>query len=272
VRRGSILWGELTSNDVRELDASQTVTVQPVGAIEQHGPHLPLMTDTAIADGMTNLLRARLPDDLSVVILPTLTISKSNEHILSPGTLSFCAATLQQILFDIAQGVHHAGLRKIVFANAHGGNDNLLAVAIREMRVNLGMLAVATHWQRFGLPAGMFDPLEEQYGIHGGDIETSLMLHFRPDLVRMDRAQNFVSRAISLEQESKFLRAEGQHTFGWIAQDLHADGVVGNAANATAEKGRITAEHQTQGFIGLIRDVAKFSLSWLHAVGAADGE
>jgi creatinine amidohydrolase len=119
------------------------------------------------------------------------------------------------------------------------------------------------------LPAGLYDATEERHGIHGGDIETSLMLHFRPDLVRMDKARNFVSSAIAIEQEFTHLRANGPHAFGWIAQDLNADGPVGNATVATAEKGRKTAEHQAEGVVALLRDMTAFRLDRLYT-GDAD--
>ena len=261
----AFFWGELTTLDFRGLDPETTIAILPVAATEQHGPHLPVMTDTAIATGMLTVLRQRLPDDLNVLVLPIQSIGKSNEHLLSPGTLSLSAETLQRVLIETADGVHRAGLRKIVLANSHGGNASVLTTVTRELRVRFAMLAVATHWRWFGLPSDMYDAVEARHGIHAGDIETSLMLSFRDDLVRMDKAKNFISSAIAMEKEFKHLGPTGTHAFGWIAQDLNSEGAVGDAAKGTAERGRQTAEHQADGFIALLRDMTNFPLSRLDA-------
>jgi creatinine amidohydrolase len=257
-------WGELRSRDFVGLDPERTIAILPVAATEQHGPHLPVMTDVAIASGMLDLLRERLPPDLGVLVLPTQSVGKSNEHLRSPGTLSLSAETLARVLIEIGEGVHRAGLRKLVLANSHGGNASVLTTVARELRVRLGMLVVSTHWRWFGLPAGAFDAVEARHGIHAGDIETSLMLSFRDGLVHMDEAENFVSSAIAIEQEFTHLSPTGTHAFGWIAQDLNPHGAVGDAAKATADKGRMTAEHQVYGFIALLRDMTAFQLSRLH--------
>lgn len=261
-------WAELKSSDFRSLDPERTIVILPIAAIEQHGPHLPVMTDTAIADGMLTLLRERLPVELSVLTLPIQTIGKSNEHLLSPGTLSLSTETLARMLVEIAEGVYRAGLRKLVLANSHGGNVSVLANVARELRIKFGMLAVPTQWSRFGLPEGLYEPVEALHGIHGGDIETSLMLAFRPDLVSMAEARNFVSTAIALEKEFAHLSADGAHAFGWIAQDLNAEGAVGDASKATTAKGLRTAEHQVDGFIALLRDMTAFPLNRLYAANA----
>jgi creatinine amidohydrolase len=268
VRTRAFYWGELTTEDFRALDPERAIAMLPVAAIEQHGPHLPVLTDTAIADGMLGLLRERLPDELSALALPTQAYGKSNEHLLSPGTLTLSAGTLLDALAELGASIARAGLRKVVLMNSHGGNADVLGVVSRELRVRHGMLCVATHWRRFGLPAGMYDAIEERHGIHAGDIETSLMLHLRPDLVRMEKAQNFVSSALAIEQQFTHLRAVGPHGFGWIAQDLNPDGAVGNASIATARKGEATAEHQVQGCIALLRDMTAFPLSRLHTPDA----
>ena len=257
-------WSELTTNDFKALDPEKTIAILPVAATEQHGPHLPIMTDTAIAEGMIAILKNRLPAELTVLVLPIQSIGKSNEHLLSPGTLSLSAETLLRVLVETGEGVRRAGLRKLVFANSHGGNTSVLATASRELRVRLDMLVVSTHWRWFGLPDGMYDEVEARHGIHAGDIETSLLLKFRGDLVRMDKAKNFVSSAIAMEKEFSHLSAAGTHGFGWIAQDLNPDGAVGNATLATAAKGERTAIHQVDGFIKLLRDMASFSLDRLY--------
>jgi creatinine amidohydrolase len=258
----AFLWAELTTKDFEGLDPEKTIAILPVAATEQHGPHLPVMTDTAIADGMLALLKDRMPHDLSVLVLPIQSIGKSNEHLLSPGTLSLSAETLLRVLVETGEGVHRAGLRKLVLANSHGGNASVLATAARELRVALGMLVVATHWRWFGLPDNMYDAVEARHGIHAGDIETSLMLSFRRDLVRMDKTKDFVSSAIGMEKEFKQLSPAGTHGFGWIAQDLNSDGAVGNAALASADKGARTAAHQID---ELLRDMTNFHLSRLFA-------
>jgi creatinine amidohydrolase len=138
-------WAELRSKDFKALDPEKTIAILPVAAIEQHGPHLPVMTDSAIAEGMIALLKERLPRDLSVLVLPMQYVGKSNEHLLSPGTLSLCAETLSRLLVEIGEGVHRAGFRKMILANSHGGNVQVLATVARELRVQFGMLVVATH-------------------------------------------------------------------------------------------------------------------------------
>ncbi len=256
-------WADLTSDGFKELDPERTIVILPLAAIEQHGPHLPVATDTAIGQGMLALLRERLPADLSVLVLPLQAIGKSNEHLASPGTLSLSAETLTRVLVEIGESVRRAGLRKIILANSHGGNVSVIGIVARELRVRFGMLAVPTQWGSFGLPVKMYDTAESRYGIHAGDIETSLMLHFRPELVHMDKAKNFISADVAIEKEFKKLSADSTHAFGWIAQDLHPEGAMGNATLATADKGARTAGHQVEGFIALIRDMTNFPLSRL---------
>ncbi|MCX7304559.1 MAG: creatininase family protein, partial [Hyphomicrobiales bacterium] len=165
---------------------------------------------------------------------------------------------------DLGASVARAGIRKIVFVNSHGGNEEIMGIVALELRVAFKMLAVKTSWSRFGRPAGLYSDIEDRFGIHGGDFETSVMLHFRPDLVDMAKAQDFTSSVQRAEQEFELLRPTGTHAFAWIAADLNPHGVVGEASKATAEKGRLTAEHQADGFVRLLRDVRKAKLAeWL---------
>jgi creatinine amidohydrolase len=256
-------WSELRSSEFTALDPSSTIAILPVAATEQHGPHLPVMTDTAIAEGMIKTVLERLPDDLRVLFLAVQSIGKSNEHLRSPGTITVSAENLIRVWCEIGESVHRAGLRKLVIVNSHGGNTEVIGIVARELRVKLGMLVATTQWRRFGLPSGMYTPFDSTHGIHAGDIETSLMLYFRPDLVDMSKAKLFPSKAAEMEKDYKHLRPAGQHGFGWIAQDINPNGAVGDASIATAEKGRLTAEHQADAFIALLRDVARFPLSEL---------
>ncbi len=256
-------WAELKSSEFAAIDPNSTLAILPVAATEQHGPHLPVMTDTAIAQGMIETVLARLPDELRVLFLPIQTIGKSNEHLRSPGTITYSAENLIRIWCEIGEGVHRAGLRKLVIVNSHGGNTDVIGIVARELRVRLGLLVATTQWRRYGLPPGLYSPFDATHGIHAGDIETSLMLHFRADLVDMSKAKFFTSKAATMEQDYTHLRPAGQHGFGWIAQDINRDGAVGDASAATADKGRLTAEHQADGFIALLRDVARFPLEEL---------
>jgi creatinine amidohydrolase len=264
----AFFWSELKSSDFRNLDPEATIAILPVAATEQHGPHLPVMTDVAIAEGMIALLKLRLPSELSVLVLPIQAVGKSNEHLLSPGTLSLSSETLQRVLVEIGKGVHRAGLRKLILANSHGGNSSVLTTVARELRVRFEMLVVATHWRSFGLPEGMYDAIESRHGIHAGDIETSLMLSFRRELVSFEKAKNFVSSGIAMEKEFTRLSPIGGQAFGWIAQDLNVEGAVGDASKASSEKGKATAECQIEGFIALLRDMTAFPLKRLYTVHA----
>jgi len=259
-----VWWGDFPTADYAAIDPEAMIAVLPLAAIEQHGPHLPVSTDTTIMAGMLEAVIARLPDDLDVRILPIQAVGKSNEHLLSPGTLTLPAATLVEAWTALGDSIARAGVRKLVMVNSHGGNEEIMGIVTRELRVRHRMLAVKTSWQRFGRPSRMYPELEDRHGIHGGDVETSLMLHFRPDLVDMSKAENFASNVAHAETEFALLRHTGTHAFAWMAPDLNPHGVVGNAAAASAEKGRLTAEFQASGFVALLRDVAKARLSdWL---------
>jgi creatinine amidohydrolase len=256
-------WADLTTEDFHGLDPEATIAVLPIAAIEQHGPHLPVSTDTEIANGMVRETMKIVPPGLSVLWLPTQQIGKSNEHLRSPGTLTLTAETAIRAWTEIGEAVHRAGLRKLILVNSHGGNVDCIAIVARELRVRFGMLAVACQWARFGSPSGLYSDLENAVGIHGGDMETSMMLYFRPDLVKMDRASNFAPTSIEMAQTFKQLRPTGVTAFGWMAQDLHAAGAAGNAANGTAEKGRQTAVFRAEKFVELLDDTTRFQLSRL---------
>lgn len=262
--RRRVWWGDYRTTEYASVDPEATIAVLPVAAIEQHGPHLPVSTDTTIMEGMLETVVSRLPADLDIRILPVQAVGKSNEHVEAPGTLTLPPATLIDAWTELGLSVARAGVKKIVVVNSHGGNEEIMGIVTRELRVREKMLAVKTSWQRFGRPAGMYTDLEDRQGIHGGDVETSLMLHFRPDLVDMGKARNFVSNVARAEKEFALLRQTGPHAFAWLAADLNPNGVVGDASVATPEKGRLTAEFQADGFITLLKDMHRAKLSdWL---------
>lgn len=251
----------MTASDTTRPSAK--IVVLPLGATEQHGPHLPFETDTIIAEGVAARVRASLPAELDVEFLPAEPVGYSPEHMDVAGTrtLSFDEAVHRWI--GIGESVVARGIRRFVMLNAHGGNSPLMTIVATELRIRHAMLAVATSWTRFGYPPGHVSPREKAIGIHGGFIETSVMLALRPDLVAMSAARDFPSAQQRFEDAFTHLRAYGPHAFGWKMSDLSADGVVGNAAAANADAGSAILDHATKGFIALLQDVARFDLSSL---------
>lgn len=239
------------------------IAVLPLGATEQHGPHLPFETDTIIAQGVVARTAALLPDGAAVEFLPVEPVGYSPEHLFSPGTRSLGFDEAVRRWTGIGEALAARGLRRLVMLNAHGGNSPLMTVVATELRIRHAMLAVATSWTRFGFPAGLVSPDEKAYGIHGGYVETSVMLALRPGLVDMARARDFASAQRRFASQFAHLRAYGPHAFGWDMRDLSPEGVVGNAAAATAEAGERILDHAARGFAGLLDDVARFDLELL---------
>ncbi|MCD2174045.1 creatininase family protein [Rhizobium sp. C4] len=237
------------------------IAVLPLGAHEQHGPHLPFETDAIIAEGVARRAEALLLDDLDVIVLPTEAVGYSIEHLDVEGTRTLTYHEAVERWLGIARSLNDEGIQRLVLLNAHGGNSPLLTVVATEARVRFGMLCVASSWTRFGAEAGIVTPEEKAIGIHGGEIETSVMLALAPHLVDMAKARDFPSRQSDFIRDFRHLRAYGPHAFGWMMRDLNADGVAGNAGLATAEKGQAMIDRAARGLIELLGDVARFDLS-----------
>ena len=252
----------MTANETF-FPAGRAIAVLPLGATEQHGPHLPFETDTIIAEGVAARARALLPPGMEVVFLPAEPVGYSVEHIDVAGTRTLRFDEAVERWTGIGEACLKRGIRRFVMLNAHGGNSPLMTVVATELRVRHKMLAVATSWTRFGYPPEIVDAREKALGIHGGLIETSVMLALRPDLVDMARAKNFPSAQEGFETRFRHLRAYGPHAFGWKMRDLSPEGVTGNAAAATAKAGEAILDHAARGFAELLDDVARFDLSAL---------
>jgi creatinine amidohydrolase len=254
-------WWDLTTRDFADIDRERTVAILPVGAVEQHGPHLPVRVDAAINAGIIARAVELMPGDCPALVLPMMPVGKSDEHLAFPGTLTLSYETLGRVWFELGESVHRAGIRKILFFNSHGGQPQLLEIVCRELRVKLGMFAVSTMWPRLIDMDALFDPAENKHGIHGGQSETSVMLHLHPGLVGIRRAENFVPLSVEIERESEILGSRGSVSFGWQAQDLHPKGACGDATKATAELGATTVERAAQRLVALIGEISHYPLS-----------
>jgi creatinine amidohydrolase len=253
----------MPANQIAAADTGDWIAVLPVAATEQHGPHLPASTDADIARAMVAATVSALPRDAKVSFLPIEEVGASAEHGDTPGTISRDPCELARAWFEIAADLNIKGIRKLVLVSSHGGNTPVCDMVIQRARIDLGMLAVATSWSRFGYPDGLFSDDEIALGIHGGDIETSIMLAARPETVDMAKAEQFASQQRDLMRDMKYLRAYGPHRFGWMMHDLNAEGVTGNAGAATADKGAAVIAHQSQRFIELLEDVRSFDPAFL---------
>jgi creatinine amidohydrolase len=234
-----------------------------VAAIEQHGPHLPVEVDARINEGVLRRALELMPDDLPVTVLPAMPVGKSNEHTAFPGTLSLSAETLIRLWTEIGDSVARAKIRKLVLFNSHGGQPQVADIVARDLRVRHGMFVVTANCYALGKPPGMFPEDELKHGIHGGTVETSMMLHLRRDLVKMDKARNFVPLSATMEREYEILAPEGKVGFGWQTQDLNPHGACGNAAAADAERGAQLVDHYARRLIQLLREIDRFPLSTL---------
>ncbi len=256
-------WTEMTWTKVAAGDTQRWIAVLPVAAVEQHGPHLPLGVDSYIAQAYVARVLPLLPADLPATFLPVQQIGQSDEHRAFPGTLSFSARTIIGAYTEIGESIHRCGVRKLVIVTSHGGNVAAVELVARDLRVRLKMLVVTCAWHRFGYPAGTFERMEQRHGIHAGDVETSLVLAHKPQTVDMKRAVRAVPVTVKMAEDFKWLSAFRPVGFGWMAQDLHPTGAVGNATLATAKKGEEALAHGARAFVELLQDVDRFDLKRL---------
>ncbi len=217
----------------------------PVAAIEQHGPHLPLNVDATLLEGVIAAALPHLPADLPVLFLPTQAVGFSPEHTRFAGTLTLKAETIIGLWTEIAEAVAHSGINKLVLLNSHGGQVGLLDVVARDLRARLNMLVYSVN--SFNLPlrnergaslAGLVSAQEHRFGIHAGEIETSMMLALKPEQVDMAQAQDFHSTSQDRAQKFSILGDGRSAKLAWQMQDYNPQGAAGNATAATAEKGR----------------------------------
>lgn len=257
-------WAELNTRDFAALDPARTVAVLPLGATEQHGPHLPLSVDTVLVDGVVNAALGHLAATDPVLVLPTQTLGLSTEHTAFAGTLHLSPQTLIQLWGDIGASVARAGVKKLLMFNAHGGNVGLMDVVARELRAQHGLIVYSSSWYNLPLDAGVmgqFSADEHRFGIHAGDIETSMMLALSPASVSMAEAQNFASTSQDRAKHYAVLGNGKSAKLGWHMQDYNPQGAAGNAAAATAAKGEALVHSAGEQLALLLKELVALPLS-----------
>jgi creatinine amidohydrolase len=264
----SRFWADLSTADFAVLDPVATVAVLPVGATEQHGPHLPLSVDQTLADGMVAAALPLLAPELPVLVLPTQQVGYSPEHTAFPGTLTLSVQTVIATWVELGECVARAGVRKLVLFNTHGGQVSLTDIVARELRTRCGLIVYGCSWWNLPLGdavTGLFTPEEHRFGVHAGEIETSLMLALRPAQVRMAQARHFPSTSQQRAASYPVLGNGRSAKLGWAMQDYNPEGAAGNAAAASAAKGQVVLEATGRELARLLAEISSLPLDTLAA-------
>ena len=268
----SKFWADLTSRHFSQLAASdvidQTVAVLPVAAIEQHGPHLPVSVDTTLVNGVIEAALQHLPADLPVLIMPTQQVGKSNEHIRYPGTLTLSAQTLISVWMELGACVARAGIKKLVLFNSHGGQVSVMDIVARDLRTAHDLMVFSSNW--YTLPLGdevmnLFTSAEHRFGIHAGDMETSMMLALREKYVDMAHAQHFHTQSEERAKKYPVLGNGMSAKLGWQMQDYNPFGAAGDASIATSAKGHAVLNAAGLQLARLLQEVSSLPLSTITA-------
>ncbi len=255
-------WQSMTTSEAQHLSATDPVVILPVAAIEQHGPHLPLSTDLDIGLGLLENAFQHLPSDFPAWVLPPQTIGSSAEHMSFPGTLSLDENLLSRIISTLGDAVARCGVKRLLISNSHGGNRRVIDAAGLQLRRASELLVVKSHYFLFPRPAGADLPNAEwHHGLHGGAIETAMMLHLRPDLVRTSEVTDFPPLGNLLERTLRHVGTDKEGgSVSWLAEDLNRDGAAGNATLASPEMGERLVNGYGQVLADVIRDTKEFPI------------
>ena len=256
-------WADYTRTEFSALDRRRIIAVLPVGAIEQHGPHLPMKVDAFTVDNIALRMAMALPEDAPVLILPTQSVCTSTEHIDYPGTLTLTPETFIRLMTEIGTSVARSGVRKFVLLNGHGGNVPSIDIAARKLRVSEDMMVFSVNWFGFGMPEGHYSDTERSHGIHAGDMETSVMLALDPDNVALEAARDFRSRGQDLAEGYRHVGLTRAAKPAWKTQDLNTAGACGEAHLATTEKGEATLAHAVERLVAALNEIDAMPLKWL---------
>jgi creatinine amidohydrolase len=258
-------WSEIDWPAVDKTAAARWIAVLPLAATEQHGPHLPLETDVLIGEAYLARVRELLPAALPATFLPIQKVGISTEHIDFPGTLTLSTEAALREWTALGEDVARAGLKKLVIVTSHGGNSAAMTLVAQDLRAHHGLLAVTTSWSRLSAAEKLFPAEEVRHGIHGGAVETSIMLARYREHVRVEAIADFRPASIAMEQDFRRLSTQRPAPFAWQAQDLHPSGAAGNATLASAAKGERLIDQGARAFIELLEDVDRFDVKRLAA-------
>ena len=245
----------LSSQEVERLDKEKALVILPIGAVEQHGPHLPIFTDTLIGEGLLNEALNLIPDE-EVWVLPSLPYGKSTEHLGMSGTITLSAATLQSVISDIAKSVRASGFKKLLLFNTHGGNHDLLNMMARDVRIETGLNVFRLN-PDYSVINSLISEKEQKYGIHAGEVETSMVLALKEEWVNMERSP---TEFVQLPDDTHHLYLKGTSYFAWVMNDISSTGVAGDAASATLEKGEQIISLVSESFASAIKEMIRFDL------------
>jgi creatinine amidohydrolase len=263
-------WTDIQWPDLGAAGPERWIAVLPLAATEQHGPHLPVSTDVMIAQAYLARVRELLSESIPATFLPIEPVGISTEHIHYPGTLTLPTEIALRSWMALGESVARAGIKKLVMVTSHGGNSAAMSLVAQDLRAHHGLFAVTTGWSRFGVPEGLFSAEELRHGIHGGAVETSIMLARYPETVRRDAIADFRPSSIAMEKHYRWLSSHRPAPFAWQAQDLHPSGAAGDATQATAEKGERLIDHGARAFCELLADVDNFDVKMLSSGPGAD--
>ncbi|EHR00368.1 creatininase family protein [Bradyrhizobium sp. WSM471] len=256
-------WTEIRWADTSPDEVSRWIAVLPLAATEQHGPHLPLETDVLIADAYLARMRELLPESTPATFLPVEPIGISTEHIDYPGTQTLPTEIALKRWTGIGEDVARRGLKKLVIITSHGGNSAAMMLIAQDLRAHQKLFVVTTSWSRLSGADKLFPADEVRHGIHGGAIETSIMLARYPDRVRGDAIADFPASSIAMEQQYRWLSTQRPAPFAWQAQDLNPSGAIGNATLAVAAKGEQLIDQGARTFCELLAEVDNFDVNRL---------
>jgi creatinine amidohydrolase len=257
-------WTDLSSTDFRELDKEKTLALLPIGSMEQHGPHLPVATDTfsalALVEGICDQI-----DEIPTVQLPIIWCSRSNEHADFPGTITLSHDTFVHLVQDISASVAAAGFRKLVIVNWHGGNTGLLTSILRDIRQSTGLMVFLL--DGLHLLGAFKKPWQEgvSFDYHAERTETSIMLAKHPEKVKRMDYSNLGSdlkrgKISRLFKDNQHLMPEGGLAqVAWTTNDLSEDGVIGSPAGATPEDGEWVLQKAIDLGSAAMREIAAFT-------------